>query len=164
MGEPIRKNMDWADFQTNRLEYDTVNGKYVDYLLTDIFPKVEAEIGCQLSPNPQHRIIGGISSGGCCAFNAAFQRPDIFGCVLSVCGSYVNFRGMHNLITMVRAEPRRPIRVYLQSGVNDMEGPQGHWPTQNKALAQSLEYANYDFHFEFGCGGHTEAHIKSKIT
>ena len=42
------------------------------------------------------RLIGGISSGGICAFNAAWHRPDRFGRVLSHCGSFTAIRGGHH--------------------------------------------------------------------
>ena len=36
-----------------------------------------------ITENPKKVVIGGISSGGICAFNAAWHRPDVFGNVIS---------------------------------------------------------------------------------
>ena len=51
---------------------------------------------------------------------------------------------------MIQTTPRKPIKVFLQSGENDVHSPFGHWPTANQAMAKALEYAGYDFRFEYG--------------
>merc|ERR1712216_1102740 len=112
--------------------------------------------GCALSKDPQHRTIVGWSSGGLAAFNAAFQRPDAFGNVISHSGSYVGTRGGHNMHYMVRTGPRRTIRVFLTSGANDLTAPHGDWPLANHTMAKALEYKGYDVRYEFSpVGGHT---------
>jgi hypothetical protein len=50
------------------------------------------------------------------------------------------------------------IRVFLQSGENDAATLFGDWPLANKTMAKALEYAGYEYRFEFGTGGHTIAH------
>jgi V/A-type H+-transporting ATPase subunit B len=84
-------------------------------------PMVEGHIGCSLTEDPAHRTICGISSGGICAFNAAWHRPDAFGRVLSHCGSFTNIRGGHEYPFWVRSTKRKPIRVFLQSGEADAD-------------------------------------------
>ena len=59
---------------------------------------------------------------------------------------------------MVQATQRKPLRVYLQSGKNDIQTLFGHWPTANMSMAKALEYAGYDSRFEFGQGGHSLRH------
>ena len=34
----------------------------------------------------------------------------------------------------------------------------GNWPLANKEMAAALEFAGYDFQFEFGSGGHNLRH------
>ena len=34
----------------------------------------------------------------------------------------------------------------------------GDWPLANQTMAKALEYAGYDYRFEFGTGGHTLRH------
>ncbi|HEY3799267.1 MAG TPA: alpha/beta hydrolase-fold protein [Caulobacteraceae bacterium] len=140
------------------LEYDTVSDRYVSFVLDDVLPFVEAEIGCALTTDAARRTICGISSGGICAFNAAWWRPDAFGRVISHCGSFTNIRGGHNFPSMVRMTERKPIRVWMQSGLADADILYGNWPLANKEMAQALEFAGYDVKFVFGEGGHSLRH------
>ena len=78
--------------------------------------------------------------------------------MLSHCGSFTNIHGGHNYPYLIRTTPRKPIRVYLTSGKNDAETPAGDWPLANQTMANALTYAGYDYHFEFGEGGHSVRH------
>ena len=78
--------------------------------------------------------------------------------MISHCGSFTNIRGGHVFPYLVRATPRKPIRVFLQSGANDGATIFGDWPLANQTMAKAFEYAGYDFRFEFGTGGHTLRH------
>lgn len=140
------------------LEYDTCNDRFATFIEKDGLPFVTTQIGCQLDANPQRRTICGISSGGICAFTAAWHRPDLFGCVLSHCGSFTAIRGGHNYQYLIRVNERRPIRVCLTSGKADADILFGSWPQANQAVAASLEFAGYDVSFHFGEGGHSLAH------
>ncbi|MDE0692200.1 MAG: alpha/beta hydrolase-fold protein [Gammaproteobacteria bacterium] len=139
-------------------EYDSVTDTYVRFLVTELLPFAEQEIGRTFSEDPAHRTIVGISSGGICAFNAAWHDPTAFARVLSHCGSFVNLRGGHNYPYLVKTTPRKPIRVFLTSGKRDANIIVGNWPLANKMMAAALEYAGYDYRFEFGEGGHSAAH------
>jgi enterochelin esterase family protein len=147
-----------ADNIQRSREYDSVTDAYVRFLLEDALPFVEAEIGCKLAIDPARRTICGISSGGICAFTAAWYRPDAFGRVLSHCGSFTAIRGGHNYPYLIRSTERKPIRVWMQSGAADADIVLGSWPQANQAVAASLEYAGYDYKFVFGEGGHSLAH------
>jgi hypothetical protein len=96
--------------------------------------------------------------GGVGAFVAAWFRPDLFGCVATHCGTYVNIRGGHNLPWVVRNTPRKPLRVFLQSGENDLRNNHGSWPLANWEMAEALTYADYGSTFVFGKGGHSLTH------
>ena len=140
------------------VEYDTVDDRYVTFLEADVLPFVEGALGRALTRDPTRRTICGISSGGICAFNAAWHRPDLFGRVISHCGSFTAIRGGHNYPSMVRRTLRKPIRVFLQSGVNDADIVIGSWPLANQTMAAALDFAGYDCRFEFGEGGHNLRH------
>jgi enterochelin esterase-like enzyme len=146
------------DQRQRSIEYDSVTDAYGRFLLEDALPFVEQEIGCALTTDPARRTICGISSGGICAFTAAWYRPDAFGRVLSHCGSFTAIRGGHNYPYLIRSTPRKPIRVWMQSGSADADIILGSWPQANQAVAASLEYAGYDYKFVFGEGGHSLAH------
>ena len=140
------------------VEYDTVDDGYATFLATDVLPFVESALGRALTRDPARRTICGISSGGICAFNAAWHRPDLFARVISHCGSFTAIRGGHNYPSMVRRTPRKPIRAFLQSGVNDADIVIGSWPLANQTMAAALDFAGYDYRFEFGDGGHNLRH------
>jgi enterochelin esterase-like enzyme len=73
----------------------------------------------------------GASSGGICAFNAAWQMPDQFSRVITRIGSFVAIQwkedpaaaavGGQDYPEKVLRELKRNLRVWLQDGVNDME-------------------------------------------
>ena len=140
------------------IEYDHITSRFVEFIDSEIVPLVEKHIGRNLSPEPKKRLICGMSSGGICAFNAAWHSPNSFGLVLSHCGSYVNIKGGHNYPSIIRRTARKPIRVFMQSGALDLNIIRGSWPIANQDMAASLEYAGYDYQFVFGEGGHTLRH------
>ena len=140
------------------IEYDTVSSRFVEFIDSEIVPLVEESISKKLPSDPKRRLICGISSGGICAFNAAWHSPQSFGLVLSHCGSFTNIRGGHNYPSMIRRTARKPLRVFLQSGERDANIVPGSWPIANQDVAAALDYAGYDYHFEFGEGGHSLRH------
>jgi enterochelin esterase family protein len=142
------------------LEYDTLSPKYAEFLDQELLPHIAKEFDLTISKNPDERAICGLSSGGICAFTAAWERPDLFRKVLSHIGSFTNIRGGHvypALIRKSRANPK-PIRIYLQDGSNDLDNEAGNWPLANQEMAAALKFAKYDFHFEYGQGTHSLAH------
>ncbi|MEC7414152.1 MAG: alpha/beta hydrolase-fold protein [Pseudomonadota bacterium] len=140
------------------LEYDAMNDSYVTMIEDEVLPMVERKFDLRLSKDPAQRVAMGISSGGICAFNMAWQRPESFGKVISHCGSFVNISGGHEYPLLVRNEARKPMKVFLQSGAGDVDIPLGNWPMANQQMAAALEFAGYDYRFEFGTGGHNRRH------
>src|SRR5207244_8882180 len=65
------------------------------------------------------RGICGASSGGICAFTAAWERPDLFSKVLSHIGSFTNIRGGDRYPGIIRRADKKDIRVFLQDGTNE---------------------------------------------
>lgn len=147
-----------ADMDQRSFEYDSLTPTYGEFLETELLPYVARETGVPLTSDPQRRAICGISSGGICAFNTAWHHPALFGVVVSHCGSFVNIRGGHNYPYLVRSTPRKAIRVFLTSGRRDGNIILGNWPLANQQMAAALEYAGYDYRFEFGEGGHSLRH------
>ena len=154
--------------------YDTVSDDYNKMVLAEIFPKIQTIY--KLRPDGYSRAIAGQSSGGICAFNSAWWRPESFSRVLSRIGSYtplqwlrgqVNPQGRWGLDdpagfvgggdiypTLVRRHEKRNIRVWLEDGSHDLEITKGSWPLQNIRLANSLKLREYDFYFSFSNAQH----------
>jgi enterochelin esterase family protein len=112
----------------------------------------------KLTDDPQHRAIGGISSGGICAFTVAWQKPEAFRKVLSHVGSFTNIRGGHVYPALIRKTERKPLRVFLQAGSKDLDNEHGNWWLANQQMAAALKYQKYDYRFEGGDGGHNGKH------
>jgi enterochelin esterase family protein len=153
-----------ADGRSNRsFEYDTLSDQYARFLLEEILPEVEKSY--KLRHDAASRAIGGISSGGICAFTVAWERPNEFSRVLSWVGSFTNIasgptlrEGGHNYAALIRKTPKKPIRVFLQAGENDLDNAHGNWPLANQTMARALAFAKYDFKFEWGNGFHSDRH------
>ncbi len=152
-GQPVP---DHLPDQPRQIEYDTLSDRYADFLLKEIIVKVGREYN--LTDDPNLRAIGGASSGAICAWTAAWERPDSFRKVLSFVGSFADIRGGHDYPSLIRKTPRKPIRIFLQSGANDLDWEFGNWPLANQQMAAALKFADYDYKFEFGNGRHTGRH------
>jgi enterochelin esterase-like enzyme len=157
-GEPPRKRADGraASPRNRSVEYDTVSDAYSRFLLEEIFPLARKHI--VITDDPAGRGICGSSSGGICAFNVAWQRPDQFRKVYTTIGSFTNIRGGNVFPDLVRAAPPKPIRVFQQDGSHDLLNQFGSWPEGNKQMASALQSKGYDHQFVFGEGTHNSAH------
>lgn len=142
------------------IEYDTVSDRYPRFLMEEVLPEVEKLY--KLRPDSYSRAIGGESSGGICAFNAAWLMPEHFSRVHSAVGSFTSIQwhpeekleGGNVYPFKVRKEPKRNIRVWMSDGSDDLENNHGSWPMQNIQMANSLKFREYDFHFRFGTAAH----------
>lgn len=148
----------WGNRNNRSVEYDSLGDAYTRFLLDDLLPFVVRTYDLKLSPDPGKRAICGMSSGGICAWTVAWERPDQFGRVLSHIGSFVNIRGGHVYPALIRKTARKPIRVFLQDGSNDLNNAHGHWPLANQEMASALAFTGYDFRFVYGDGAHNGRH------
>ena len=137
-------------------EYDGLGDRYARFLIEEILP--EAGKLYNLSPDPNDRAIAGSSSGGIAAFTAAWERPDAFRRVLSFVGSFTNLRGGDTYASLIRKMEPKPLRIFLQDGVNEQNIYSGWWYQANQEIAASLEYAGYDSTFVAGTEGHNSRH------
>lgn len=138
------------------LEYDALGDRYARFLIEELLPA--ATQSYSIVADPAGRAICGMSSGGICAFTVAWERPDAFGNVVSHCGSFTDIRGGHGYPSLIRRTPKKPLRVFLQSGSGDLDVVFGNWPLANQEMAAALAYAEYDHQFVYGEGGHTLKH------
>ena len=145
-----------AKERSNRsFEYDSMGDRYARFLVEEFLPV--ALKGLNVSTDPKHRAVSGISSGGICAFTVAWERPDQFGKVLSHIGSFTNIRGGSEYPGLVRKTKAKPkaIKFYLQDGKDDLNNLFGNWPLGNQDLAASLQFAGYEKQFVMTDGGHS---------
>lgn len=149
----------WRPEPENRsFEYDSLGPAYAEFLLTEILPEVRKLY--TITDDPEGHAIGGISSGGICAWTVAWERPDQFRKVLSHVGSFTNIRGGNKYPDLIKAAEPRPIRVFVQDGANDNRSrrPGWNWVIGNLNLVAALEERDYNYKYVFGEGGHNGNH------
>ncbi|MFM9115436.1 MAG: alpha/beta hydrolase [Planctomycetota bacterium] len=137
-------------------EYDSVSDLYARFLLEELLPDLSQR--WKISTNPECRGVGGLSSGGICAWTVAWERPNEFRRVLSHVGSFTNIRSGYVYPGLIRKEPKKPLRVFLQEGENDLDNLFGNWPKANLEMAAALKFAGYDHQLVMGDGGHNGKH------
>jgi enterochelin esterase family protein len=151
------KDAKGAKPRSNRsFEYDSLGDLYARFLLEEILPEVAKSY--KLTDDPERRAICGNSSGGICAFTVAWERPDAFRRVVSHIGSFTNIRGGHVYPALIRKTEKKPLRVFLQEGSNDLDNPFGNWPLANQDMAASLKFVGYDHKLVMGEGTHNGKH------
>ena len=141
-----------------RLEYGTASDAYARFLLEEIIPEVGKKYN--LVDDREGRAISGISAGGICSFIAAWERNDAFSKVVSFVGGFVGVPGggdYPSKVRRTRGNPK-PLRVYLQTGENDLNFILGDVRLGNMDMASALEFAGYDYRFEMGTSGHDLKH------
>ena len=150
------------------LEYDTLSGRYSDFIETEVLPHVVAETGVTLTDDPSGRATMGVSSGAACAFTMVWFHPERYRRVLSYSGTYVNQqspvdpahpRGAWEYhATLIPAAARKPLRIWLEVGEKDLhhddpEETWHNWPLANQRMAAALKAKGYDYRFTFSRGG-----------
>jgi sugar lactone lactonase YvrE/enterochelin esterase-like enzyme len=140
-------------------EYDLPSDQYARFLLEEILPEVGKSYN--LSTKATDRAICGASSGGICAFTAAWERPEAFSRVVSFIGSFTNLRGGHSYASLIRKTEPKAIRVFLQDGTNDLDIYSGSWWVGNTDVAAALKFAGYEHQFVTGDGAHNAKHAGS---
>ena len=139
-------------------QYVPVDDTYARFLLEEILLEVGKHYN--LVDHAQGRAICGMSDGGLASFTAAWHRPDAFSKVVSHVGSYTRLRGGSEypyFIRKTRDNPK-PIRVFIQGGMNDINLAEGSWTLANLSMASALLFARYDHRVEIGDGGHDLRH------
>lgn len=162
------------------LEYDTLSDRYARFLLEEILPEVGKQY--RLTTDPEGRAIQGNSSGGICAFTVAWERPDEFRKVVSYIGSFTSIAyrpaadgkpmqpGGDLYPTLIRKNPIKPLKIFLQDGSNDLDNAHGNWFLANQQMLSALLWANrnadsrndsgprYQVKHEWGDGAHNGRH------
>lgn len=158
-GQVPPENGDGQPRFNRSFEYDALGDRYARFLIEEIIPEVKKSYN--LSDDPDDRMIGGASSGGIAAFNAAWERPDQFRRVYSTIGTYVGLRDGNQFSILIRKTEPKPIRVFLQDGSNDLNIYAGGWWTANLDMLSALKWAGYDVNHAWGDGGHSGQHAAS---
>ncbi len=131
-----------ADDRKNRnAEYDAFDERYVTFLLTEIIPQVTRCYSITEDPD-QWGICGG-SSGGNCAFTAAWLRPDAFRNVIGCLSSFAEMPDGNPYPELIRSVPPKLLRIFMQAGHRDLHWnePGWNWLANNLSVAAALAEA-----------------------
>jgi gluconolactonase len=137
-------------------EYDSLTPRFSSFLIEELVPEVARTYN--LSKDANDHGIAGLSTGGVGAFVAAWNRPDQFRRVITWIGSFGNFRGADRLPGLIRRTEPRPLRVFMQTGRQDLVNYAGSWYLENPRMAAALEFAGNDVKIDLGEDGHSNRH------
>jgi enterochelin esterase-like enzyme len=155
------------------LEYDTVSGKFAEFIEAEVLPRVEADYHVTLTKDPDGRATMGGSSGGAAALSMAWFHPELYHRVLSYSGTFVNQQSPENPESLHGAweyhehlipnNPAKPLRIWLEvgehdNGYNAPESGYHNWVIANQHMAAVLKAKGYHYHYVFCLGaGHVDA-------
>lgn len=161
------------------LEYDTMSGRYAEFVETEVLPRVEKEVHVKLTKDPDRRATMGGSSGGSCALIMAWYHPELYHRVLTYSGTYVNQQWPWNPETpggawdfherLIPNSPVKPIRIWMEVGDRDLLNPNvmrdnmHDWVLANEKMAKALAAKGYHYQFVFARNaGHTDRAVKQQ--
>jgi enterochelin esterase-like enzyme len=161
------------------LEYDTMSGKYAEFVETEVLPLVEQQCNVKLTKDPDGRATTGCSSGGSCAMIMAWYHPDLYHRVLTYSGTYVNQQWPYNAETphgawelhehLIPNSPAKPLRIWMEVGDRDLLNPNvmhdgmHDWVLANENMAKALAAKGYHYQFVFvQNAGHCEGSAKQQ--
>jgi enterochelin esterase family protein len=161
------------------LEYDTMSGRYAEFVETELLPLVEKQCNVKLTHDPNARATMGCSSGAAAAMIMAWYHPELYRRVLSYSGTFVNQQwppnpntphgawGFHE--TLVSNSARKPIRIWMEVGDRDLYNPNSmrdnmhDWVVANENMARVLAAKGYAYQFLFvQNAGHCDRTMKEQ--
>jgi iron(III)-enterobactin esterase len=147
------------------LEYDTLSGRYAEFIETEVLPRVEQEAGVTLTHDPEARAAMGGSSGGAVSLIMAWYHPEWYHRVLAYSGTWINQQWPHSPDTphgawgfvdnLIPNSPRKPLRLWLEVGDRDLLNPNvmrdgmHDWVLANEKMAAVLAEKGYPYQFVF---------------
>jgi enterochelin esterase-like enzyme len=157
------------------LEYDTMSGKYAEFVEAEVLPWIEKR-NVKLTKDPEGRATMGGSSGGSCALSMAWYHPELYHRVLTYSGTYVNQQWPYNPETphgaweyhehLIPNSLRKPIRIWMEVGDRDLLITRDNyhdWVLANENMAKVLAAKGYHYQFVFARNaGHTDRTVKQQ--
>ncbi|HXJ44193.1 MAG TPA: alpha/beta hydrolase-fold protein [Bryobacteraceae bacterium] len=158
------------------LEYDTMSGKYAEFVETEVLPLVEKQANVKLTKDPDARATMGGSSGGSAALIMAWYHPEMYHRVLTYSGTYVYQQWPPNPETphgawefhenIIPKSPVKPIRLWMHVSDRDnltTRDPYHDWVLANENMARVLAAKGYHYQFVFARNaGHTDRAVKQQ--
>ncbi len=160
------------------LEYDTVSGKYAEFIETEVLPKITQDYKVTFTKNPDGRMTMGGSSGGAAAFSMAWFHPELYHRVLVYSGTFVNQQSPLNPVSphgaweyhehLIPQSKAKPLRIWMEVGENDnrskdVEATYHNWVMANQRMAAVLKAKKYHYQYVFAQNaGHVDGRVVSQ--
>ena len=157
------------------LEYDTMSGKYAEFIEAEVLPRISADYHVTFTKDPDGRMTMGGSSGGACALSMAWYHPDLYHRVLSYSGTFVNQQSPLNPETphgaweyhehLIPQSKRKPLRIWMHVGEFDLrykddESTLHNWVMANNRTAACLKAKKYHYQYVFARESY---HVDGKV-
>ena len=157
------------------LEYDTVSGKYAEFIETEVLPKITQDYHVTFTKDPKARMTMGGSSGAACAFTMAWYHPELYRRVLSYSGTFVNQQSPLNPESphgaweyhekFIKQSKAKPIRIWMHVGeydnrYKDDEPTYHNWVMANQRMSAVLKAKKYHYQYVFAReSGHVDGRV-----
>jgi len=159
------------------LEYDTVSGKFAEFVEAEVLPRVAQECNVTFTTDPNARAVLGGSSGAAAALSMAWFHPELYRRVLSFSGTFVNLRNdpvaaphgaweyHENFIP--NTTPNKPLRIWLHvsdrdNGASSSGAGRRNWVLANLKMAEALKAKGYPYQFVYAReAGHVDRPVRA---
>jgi len=159
------------------LEYDTMSGKFAEFIEYEVLPRVETNCGVRLTKDPEGRAAMGYSSGGAAALEMAWYHPEWYHRVIAYSGTFVNQQWPFNSETpggawdfhaqLIPNSPPKAIRLWLEVGDRDLFNPNvmrddmHDWVAANNRMAIILRAKGYHYQYVYARNaGHVDSAVR----
>jgi iron(III)-enterobactin esterase len=161
------------------LEYDTMSGKFAEFIEAEVLPLVEKNCGVKLTKDPDGRAAMGGSSGGAAALEMAWYHPEWYHRVITYSGTYVNQQWPFNPETpdgawgfhakLIPQCDVKPIRLWMEVGDRDLLNPNvmrdnmHDWVEANNRMAAVLKAKGYHYQYVYALkAGHVDGAVRNQ--
>jgi len=161
------------------LEYDTISGKFAEFIEAEVLPAVEKNYKVKLTRKADGRAVLGCSSGAAAAFTMAWFHPEWYHRVISYSGTFVNQQWPFHPDTpggawdyhakLIPQSAPKPIRIWMQVGDRDLLNPNvmrdnmHDWVEANHNMAAALTSKGYHYQYVFTLNsGHCDRAVRAQ--
>jgi enterochelin esterase-like enzyme len=163
------------------LEYDTMSGKFAEFIQAEVLPQVEKHYDVKLTDDPEGRATMGCSSGAAAAFTMAWYHSQWYHRVISYSGTFVNQQwpfdpqtpdgawGYHGEQGLIAQSALKPIRMWMHVGDRDLFNPNvmrddmHDWVAANHRMATVLADKGYQYQYVFALdSGHCDRKVREQ--
>lgn len=159
-------------------EYDTLSGRYSDFVETEVLPMVEKRFNIKFTKDPDGRGTLGGSSGAAASFTMAWYHPERYHRVVLYSPTFVNQQSPVDPANphgaweyhehLIADAPKKPLRIWMEVGEHDngYQSPDSgfhNWVTAANRTAAVLKQKGYDYRFVYAKGAnHDDVRVRDQ--